>query len=64
MVREYHDRVTAADSVEEAAELAYLLADRDTVIVAFGCLCDMGDFIRYVEKKNGNNIVNAPAGRK
>ena len=41
--------VTAADSVEEAVELAYLLADKDTVIIAFGSLAYLGDCIYAVE---------------
>ena len=41
--------VTAADSVEEAVELAYLLADNDTVIIAFGSLAYLGDCIYAVE---------------
>ncbi|MBQ9990148.1 MAG: bifunctional folylpolyglutamate synthase/dihydrofolate synthase [Lachnospiraceae bacterium] len=44
-----HPRVTASDSVEEAVELAFLLADKDTVIVAFGSLAYLGDCIRAVE---------------
>lgn len=34
----YHPSVTAADSPEEAVELARLLADKESVIVAFGAL--------------------------
>lgn len=59
ILRNYHECVTAADSIEEAVELAYLLADKDTVIVAFGSLSDMGPLIRFVEKmreKKGGNI--------
>lgn len=45
----YHRNVTAADSVEEAVELAYLLADEKTVIIAFGSLSYLGELIRIVE---------------
>lgn len=48
---EYHPNVTAADSVEEAVELACLLADEKTVIIAFGSLSYLGELIRIVEKR-------------
>ncbi len=47
-----HPKVTAADSIEEAVELAYLLADKDTVIAAFGSLAYLGDCIRAVEERD------------
>ena len=43
--------VTVADSVEEAVELAYLLADKDSVIVAFGSLAYLGDCIYTVNNR-------------
>ncbi len=46
----YHSNVTAADSVEEAVELAYLLADEKAVIIAFGSLSYLGNLIKTVEK--------------
>ena len=49
MVKEYHDNVTATDSVQEAVELAYLLADKETVIVAFGSLSYLGNLINIVK---------------
>lgn len=55
--REYHAHVTAADSVEEAVEMAYLFADKDAVIVAFGSLSYLGKLIQIVEK------INAGKGR-
>jgi dihydrofolate synthase/folylpolyglutamate synthase len=51
-ISRYHSRVTAADSVEEAVELSCLLADKDTVIVAFGSFSFLGDCIRALEQKN------------
>lgn len=51
-VRRYHENVTAADSVEEAVELSLLLADKDTVVIAFGSLSYLGKFISAVEKKD------------
>ena len=48
-VAKVNPMVTAADSVEEAVELAYLLADKDTVIIAFGSLAYLGDCMEAVE---------------
>ncbi|MBR5597482.1 MAG: bifunctional folylpolyglutamate synthase/dihydrofolate synthase [Lachnospiraceae bacterium] len=47
-VAKVNPMVTVADSVEEAVELSYLLADRDTVIVAFGSLAYLGDCMKAV----------------
>ncbi|MBQ3105645.1 MAG: bifunctional folylpolyglutamate synthase/dihydrofolate synthase [Lachnospiraceae bacterium] len=57
-----HDRVTAADSIEEAVEMAHLLAERDTVIVAFGSLAYMGDCIREVERRKDRKGTAAWGG--
>jgi len=48
--REYHSAVTAADSVQEAVEIAYLLTgkDKDAVIVAFGSLSYLGELMDIV----------------
>ena len=43
--------VTASDSVEEAVELSYLLADKETVIIAFGSLAYLGDCINAVKHR-------------
>ena len=48
-VSAYHSRVTAVDSLEEAVEVSYLLADKDTVILAFGSLSFLGDLKKIVE---------------
>lgn len=48
LAREYHERVTCLDSVQEAVELAYLMADKDTVIIAFGSLSYLGELITLV----------------
>lgn len=42
IAKRYHNSVTAADSIEEAVEMAYLLADKDSVIIAFGSLSYLG----------------------
>lgn len=48
----FHHNVTALDSVEEAVELSFLLADKDTVIIAFGSLSYLGHLIRTVADRN------------
>ena len=50
---EYHPSVTAAGSVEEAVEMAELLADRDDVILAFGSLSYLGRLWEAVDKRKG-----------
>ncbi len=57
MAGNWHGQVTAADSIEEALELALLLADKDTVIVAFGSLSYLGDLIRLVERQKSANRI-------
>lgn len=47
----YHGRVTAADSLEEAVEMAYLMADEDTVILAFGSLSYLGELTGIVKDR-------------
>lgn len=49
--REYHPRVTAAGSVEEAVEIARLLAGREDVILAFGSLSFLGRLMDVEEKR-------------
>lgn len=48
-VRRYHENVTAADSLEEAVEMARLLAGKEDVILAFGSLSFQGEIIRIAE---------------
>lgn len=48
-----HGQVTALDSVQEAVELAFLLADKDTVVVAFGSLSYLGNLIKVVKTVSG-----------
>lgn len=52
--REYHRAVTAADSVQEAVEIAYLLTgkDKDAVIVAFGSLSYLGELMDTVAHRD------------
>lgn len=53
-VRRCHAGVTVADSVQEALELAYLLAgqDRNCVIVAFGSLSYLGELMDAAEHRD------------
>ena len=51
-VSKYHNNVTALDSVQEAVELSFLLADKDTVIIAFGSLSYLGELITTVMNKD------------
>lgn len=44
-----HPNVTAADSLEEAVEMSYLLAGKEDVIVAFGSLSFLGRLMKIVE---------------
>lgn len=64
----YHNNVTAVDSVQEAVELSYLLSDKDTVIVAFGSLSYLGELMKIVEslsvKKNRNDIGRDSHGKQ
>ena len=55
-VREVNPNVTGADSLEEAVEMSYLFADKDSVIIAFGSLAFLGQLITIVE---GNQTVRS-----
>ncbi len=50
-VAKVHPSVTAASSLEEAVELAYLLAGKEDVIISFGSLSYLGAMIKLVEKR-------------
>ena len=50
-IREYNPNVTATDSVEEAVEMAKLMAGEDGVVLAFGSLSYMGRLRACFEKK-------------
>ena len=55
-VRDVNPHVTNADSLEEAIEMAYLFADKDAVIIAFGSLAFLGQLMTIVE---GNQTVRS-----
>ena len=46
----YQERVTATDGIQEALELAYLMASPEDVIVAFGSLSFLGELLPQVEQ--------------
>jgi dihydrofolate synthase/folylpolyglutamate synthase len=50
-VAKVHPNVTAADSIEEAVEISYLLAGKEDVIIAFGSLSFMGRLLGILEKR-------------
>ncbi len=49
LCRPYQMNVTAMDGLQEALEAAYLLADKESVIVVFGSLSFLGELIPLVE---------------
>ncbi len=51
-VSRYNRMVSVAGSLEEALEMAYLLADKDSVILAFGSLSFLGEIRRLVDSKS------------
>lgn len=52
-VSKVHSKVTSADSLEEAVEMARLLADKEDVIIAFGSLSYLGRMMEIVGKMEG-----------
>jgi dihydrofolate synthase/folylpolyglutamate synthase len=59
----YHTQVTAADSIEEAVEMSYLLADREDVIVAFGSLSYLGKVIEILENRAYGKAASVKNGQ-
>lgn len=53
--RKHHDSVTAADGLHEAVETSLLLADKDSVILAFGSLSYLGELKGIVEEMTGGS---------
>lgn len=51
-VKEFCPSVTAVDSVEEAVEVAYLLAEKGDVIISFGSLSFAGKITEIVREKS------------
>lgn len=51
-IRELNPNVTAADSVEEALEMAQLMAGKDGIILAFGSLSYLGKLRESYERMN------------
>lgn len=46
-----HNKVTVADSLMEAVEMAYLLSDKNSVILAFGSLSYLGELRKIVAER-------------
>ena len=51
VLKEYHPGVTVAGSVEEAVEMAYLLAGKEDVIISFGSLSYLGRLTEILNKR-------------
>ena len=54
-VKEYHPNVTEASSLEEAVEIAYLLAGKEDVIIAFGSLSYLGALKKIMADRSGQH---------
>ena len=50
-IAKVHPNVTAADSLEEAVEMSYLLAEKEDVILAFGSLSYLGRLMEIVKER-------------
>lgn len=50
-IHEVHEKVTAVDSLEEAVEMALLLAGKDDCIIAFGSLSFLGALTEIYKRK-------------
>lgn len=50
-LKEYHPHITVAGSVEEAVEMAYLLAGKEDVIISFGSLSYLGKLTEILHKR-------------
>ena len=60
-IAKIHPNVTAVDSLEEAVEIAYLLAGKEDVILAFGSLYFQGRIMEIV--KNSKACRNDRSGK-
>ena len=49
VIKKYNPMVTAADGLREAVEMAYLLSDKESVILAFGSLSFLGELERILD---------------
>lgn len=66
-IQPYHQNVTASGSLEEAVEMAYLLARKDDVIISFGSLSFLGRLTKIVKDRSKNiaeRYVNSKKGKK
>lgn len=58
-----HPGVTAVDSLEEAVEMSFLLADKKSVVIAFGSLSYLGRLMEVVDSSFGK-VSKKHGGRK
>lgn len=56
-ISKVHSQVSAVDSIEEAVEVAYLLAGKDDVIISFGSLSFAGKIIEIVNNRDKKGVV-------
>lgn len=54
-VKKYNPKVTAADSPEEALEMASLMAGRDGVVIVFGSLSYLGKIMELIQDGSGQD---------
>ncbi len=62
-ISKVHGAVTAADSLEEAVEMSYMLAGKDDVILAFGSLSYLGKLREIVEKRSEKGGSHGKSGK-
>lgn len=55
-IQKYNPKVTSADSLKEALEMALLLAGKEDVILAFGSLSFHGRLMELLEERNKKGI--------
>lgn len=58
VVREYNDRVTNADSLQEALEMAVLLAGDEGTILSFGSLSFIGRLMEEIERYDKKTLID------
>ena len=58
VVREYNDNVTSADSLQEALEMAVLLAGDEGTILSFGSLSFIGRLMEEIERYDKKTLID------
>lgn len=62
-LKDYHPHITVSDSVEEAVEMAYLLAGKEDVIISFGSLSYLGRLTDILNRRQ-KKMPKGTKGRK